>query len=58
VASAKKAQELLETMQKIYQEGNPTAKPDTITVSPHFLTLSVGVGAPFSNPSHHISLFV
>jgi hypothetical protein len=33
-ASARKAQELLETMQKMYQEGNPTAKPDTITVRP------------------------
>jgi hypothetical protein len=31
--SAKKAQELLENMQKMYQQGNPTAKPDTITVS-------------------------
>ena len=33
VGAAKKAQELLNRMQVMYQQGNELAKPDTITVS-------------------------
>lgn len=36
-ASAKKAQELLDNMQKMHEQGNNTAKPDTITVSVEFV---------------------